>query len=100
MIVGSSGMVASILNLPPPNAFLEVEFKGTGGSPACCMAYGIRWIRGLPSITLDTDVLDLLALIVTRSALADAISIFLCEISAILPRFLPGIKVLTFRRVP
>ena len=100
MIVGSSGMVASILNLPPLNAFLEVKFKGTGGSPACCMAYGIRCIRGLPSITLDTDVLDLLALIMTRSALADAISIFLCEISAILPCLLPGIKGSTFRRVP
>ena len=100
MIVGSSGMVALILNLPPLNAFLEVEFKGTGGSPACCMTYSIYWIQGLPSITLDTDVLDLLALIVTRSALADAISIFLCEISVILPCSFPGIKGLTFRRVP
>src|SRR5947207_829877 len=97
--MGSSGMVASILNLPPPNAFLEVEFKGTGGSPACCLTHSIRWIRGLLSITLNADVLDLLALIMTRSALADAISTFLCEISAIFPRFLPGIKGLTFRRV-
>jgi len=100
VIVVSTSMVASILNLPPLNAFLEVEFKGTGGSPACCMTYSIYWIQGLPSITLDSDILDLIAIIITRSALADAISIILCEISVILPRFLPGIKGLTFRRVP
>ena len=92
-------MVASILNLPPPNAFLEVEFEGTGGSLACCLTHSIRWIRGLLSIALNIDMLDLLALIVTRSALADAITTFLCEISAILPRLLPGIKGPTFRRV-
>jgi len=100
VIMGSIGMVASILNLPPPNAFLEVKFEGTGGSPACCMTHSIRWIRGLLSITLDIDVLDLLALIMTRSALTDSISAFLCEISVILPCSFPGIKGLTFRRVP
>ena len=100
MIVGSSSMVTSILNLPPLNAFLEVKFKGTGGSPACCMTYSICWIQGLLSIILDSDILDLVAIIITRSALADTISIILCEISVILPRLLPGIKGLTFRRVP
>ena len=100
MIVVSTSMVASILNLPPLNAFLEVEFKGTGGSPACCITYSIRWIRGLFSITLDSDILDLVAIIITRSALADTISTILCEISVILPRLLPGIKGSTFRRVP
>jgi hypothetical protein len=50
--------------------------------------YGVHCVRSLLSIALNDDVLDLISLVLTRSTFADTISIFLCEVPAILPRFL------------